>query len=174
MTQTVELTLRPLTTEAFAPYGHVLEASPDRHHYAINAGTTTRYHALARTEVGDGRAVLSIFRGQPFALPLALRVIERHPLGSQAFVPLSGRPWIAVVGAPGPTPAPETLVAFLCRGDQGLQYAPGTWHHPLIALEAESDFLVVDREGEGENCDEVPLTARVVVRAPQPGDAGNA
>ena len=161
---TVELRLRPLTPEAFAPYGHVLEASPDRHHYAINAGTTTRYHALARTEVGDGRAVLSIFRGQAFALPLALRVIERHPLGTQAFVPLSGRPWIAVVGAPGPTPAPEALVAFLCRGDQGLQYAPGTWHHPLIALEAESDFLVVDREGEGENCDEVPLTTHVVVR----------
>jgi ureidoglycolate lyase len=154
----IRLPLRPLTVEAFAPFGEVIEASPERHHFPINAGTTTRFHALAQAEVsGEGRVVLSIFRGQPFALPLALRVIERHPLGTQAFVPMSGRPWIAVVGAPGPAPAPSALTAFLCRGDQGVQYARGTWHHPLIALEAESDFLVVDRVGDGHNCDEVPL-----------------
>ena len=157
VTQT-RLTLQPLTPEAFAPFGEVIEASSARRHFPINAGTTTRYHALALADVdAAGRVGLSIFRGQAFALPLALRVIERHPLGSQAFVPMSGRPWVVVVGPPGPAPTPDALRAFLCRGDQGVQYARGTWHHPLIALEAESDFLVVDRVGEGHNCDEVAL-----------------
>lgn len=164
MTQT-RITLQPLTADAFAPFGDVIEAASARRHFAINAGTTTRYHALALADVvAGGQVGLSIFRGQAFALPLALRVIERHPLGSQAFVPMSGRPWVVVVAPPGlaPTPAPAALRAFLCRGDQGVQYARGTWHHPLIALEAESDFLVVDRVGEGHNCDEVELSPGTV------------
>jgi ureidoglycolate lyase len=142
--------------EALAPFGDLIETD-GAESFAINGGTTQRFHALARAQVWgpnkDGEAILSIFRGQPFKLPLDIKMMERHPLGSQAFVPLNGRPWIAVV-APDVEGKPGEPVAFAMRGDQGVQYGVGVWHHPLISLEAESDFLVVDRTGPGENLEE--------------------
>ncbi|MCY1176174.1 Ureidoglycolate lyase [compost metagenome] len=85
-------------------------------------------------------------------------MMERHPLASQAFVPLSGRAYLVVVAPAGPAPQVEDLRVFLARGDQGVNYAPGVWHHPLLALDEVSDFLVIDRGGPGDNCDEVKLT----------------
>nr|WP_118135345.1 ureidoglycolate lyase [Oceanicella sp. SM1341] len=142
-----DLTPEPLTPEAFAPFGRVIWDDPATAK-EINAGFTTRYHALATAET-DAETVLSIFRGRP--RPLEAAMLERHPKGSQAFVPLGGRDWLAVV-APGPDPA--GLRVFHCRGDQGLQYATGIWHHPLLVLGAEQDFLVVDRAGPGGNLEE--------------------
>ena len=127
----------------------------------INQGTTDRFHRLAAVEVGDGRAIVSVFRGRPCALPFRLRLMERHPLGSQAFVPLQGRPWLAVV-CRDPHDA-SSYRAFACGGDQGLNYAPGVWHHPLLALEGVSDFLVVDREGDGANLEEVVVPFEILV-----------
>ena len=83
-------------------------------------------------------------------------MMERHPLGSQAFVPLSDAPYLIVV-APAGDLDPAKLRAFSTRGWQGVNYARGVWHHPLLALERVSDFLVVDRGGEGPNCDEAAL-----------------
>jgi ureidoglycolate lyase len=82
-------------------------------------------------------------------------MMERHPLGSQAFVPLSGKPYLVVVAPAGDPPDVAALRVFLARGDQGVNYAPGVWHHPLLALDAVCDFLVVDRSGTTPNCDEV-------------------
>ncbi|MDO4682027.1 MAG: ureidoglycolate lyase [Lautropia sp.] len=160
-----ELSVQPLTAEAFAPFGDVIEASDMVHHYAINEGNTERYHDLARVDPGpDGRAILSIFRGKPRSLPFELRMMERHPLGSQAFVPLSGRPYlVAVAPASDACPGVEAIRVFLAGGHQGVNYARGVWHHPLLALEAVSDFLVVDRQGEGSNCDEVVLAQAGVI-----------
>ena len=79
-------------------------------------------------------------------------MLERHPKGSQAFVPLGRRDWLAVVAE---RPEPEACRAFLCRGDQGLQYAANVWHHPLLVIGEAQDFLVVDRQGEGPNLEEV-------------------
>lgn len=150
------LRVEPLTREAFAPFGEVIEASDAVRHFTINAGNTERYHDLARIEPGpEGRVIVSIFRGQPRALPFTVTMMERHPLASQAFVPLSGRPYLVVVAPAGEAPRVDTLRVFLARGEQGVNYAPGVWHHPLLALEAVSDFLVVDRAGPGHNCDEV-------------------
>lgn len=154
----LQLAPRPLEREAFAPFGEVIEASDAAQHFTINDGNTERYHDLANIEPGaDGRAIISIFRGQPRQLPFKVEMMERHPLGSQAFVPLSGRAYLVVVAPAGPAPQVEDLRVFLARGDQGVNYAPGVWHHPLLALDEVSDFLVIDRSGPGDNCDEIAL-----------------
>lgn len=152
------LVARPLTREAFAPFGDVVETAGAELRL-INGGTTQRFHDLARVEtLGQGaRALVSIFRGQPFALPVEIRMLERHPLGSQAFVPMHERPWLVVV-APDADGRPGEPVAFLVEPDaggiRGVNYRANVWHHPLVSLEAESDFLVVDRGGEGSNLEE--------------------
>ncbi|HMV67516.1 MAG TPA: ureidoglycolate lyase [Myxococcota bacterium] len=152
------LQVRPLTTPAFEPFGAVIEAR-DSAWFPINQGTTRRYHRLATVELSgpEDEAQINIFRGQAFGLPLVLRQMERHPLGSQAFMPLERRPYLVVVAPPGPTLDEAEVRAFLARGDQGVQYARDCWHHPLLALGETSDFLVVDRGGPGDNCVEVEL-----------------
>src|SRR5690606_4536475 len=129
---------RPLDPRAFAPYGDVIEAGAAAHRYEINEGTTTRFHDLARIEPGrGGRAIGSIFRCRAGdGSPVTIRMMERPPRGSQAF------------GA---------------RGDQGINIAPGVWHHPLIPSAVERDFLVIDRDGEGENCDVIELSVERVL-----------
>lgn len=155
MSEPPVLHIEPLTREAFAPFGDVIETDAAAQTYAINAGTTTRFHDLARIDTGrdGGRPVLSLFRAQPRTLPFPIALLERHPLGSQAFVPLSQRAYLVVV-ATDPSATPR---AFLARDGQGVNYHAGTWHHPLLALGEVSDFLVVDRAGPGNNCDEVEL-----------------
>ena len=96
------LAVHPLTREAFAPYGEVVEVSDAVRHFTINAGNTERYHDLANIEPGpDGRVIVSIFRGQPRGLPFTVQMMERHPLASQAFVPMSGKPYLVVVAPAG-------------------------------------------------------------------------
>jgi len=148
----------PLTADAFAPFGEVIQCEGARH-FPINAGTTERYHDLAKIAPGEGgRAIVSIFRGQPRSFPLTIAMMERHPLGSQAFVPMQKRDYLVVVAhSLADSKEPDSLQAFIARGDQGVNYAPGVWHHPLIAVGEVSDFLVVDRQGEGHNCDEFSL-----------------
>ena len=156
------LATEPLTAEAFAPFGDVIAASDRARHFAINNGSTERYHDLARIDVasGGGYAILSIFRARPCRLPMQLLLLERHPLGSQAFMPLSQLPYLVVVAGAAPVPDLARLRCFRAAPGQGVNYARGTWHHPLLALRAQSDFLVVDRGGADTdaNCDEYPLT----------------
>ena len=156
------ITTEPLTAEAFAPFGDVIEASDRARHFAINNGSTERYHDLAHIDVasGGGHAILSIFRARPCRLPMQLLLLERHPLGSQAFMPLSQLPYLVVVAGAAQVPDLARVRCFRAAPGQGVNYALGTWHHPLLALQAESDFLVVDRGGDGgdANCDEYPLT----------------
>ncbi|WP_407278432.1 ureidoglycolate lyase [Aromatoleum evansii] len=160
----IRLTVEPLTAEAFAPFGDVIATADAQRHFTINGGNTERYHDLAHIDPGpDGRAIVSIFRGQPRRLPFTVEMMERHPLGSQAFVPLSDAPYLVVVAPTGDTPGIQDLRVFLARGDQGVNYARGVWHHPLLALDGVSDFLVIDRAGEGPNCDEVRLDEAGVI-----------
>jgi len=153
-----KLQVEPLAAAAFAPFGEVIEATAEARHYPINGGNTTRYHDLARIDAGpDGRAIVSIFRSQGITLPFAVRMLERHPLGSQAFMPLSANPYLVVVAPPGPASDPTAIRAFLAAPGQGANYAPGVWHHPLLAL-GPADFLVIDRSGPGSNCEEYALS----------------
>ncbi len=159
--------LRPeaLTQAAFAPYGTVIETDGAKS-FPINEGTTTRFHALAQADVAaeGGSPILSIFRGTTRSRPIEICMMERHPIGSQAFYPLSPQPWLVVV-ARGEAPGPGDLRAFLAQGNQGVQYARNVWHHPLLTLAAEQDFLIVDRAGPGDNLEEYsfPGGAKAVI-----------
>lgn len=148
------LTIRPLTKQAFAPFGEVL-TTDGAHHYPINNGMTERYHDLATIEIGgdNGRPLISIFRGQPYALPLTLSMVERHPLGSQAFMPLHQRPFLVIV-APDIGNRPGTPLAFRTQPGIGISFRRNIWHGVLTALEEEGDFLVIDRGGDGNNLEE--------------------
>lgn len=156
------LAVETLTAETFRPFGDVMEASDSTRHFSINNGFAERYHDLAHIDVasGGGRSILSIFKALPRSLPMQLVLLERHPLGSQAFMPLSGLPYLVVVVEAGPVPDLAQIRCFRAAPGQGVNYARGTWHHPLIALQAPSDFLVVDRGGApgDANCDEYPLS----------------
>ena len=155
--------ITPLTREAFAPFGDVITLDGARR-YPINDGTTERFHDLASVDVSDqaGKPLISLFRGKPRSLPFEVKLMERHPLGSQAFFPLSPRPYLVIVAAPGELDE-RSIRIFLARQGEGVNYAKGAWHHGLFVLYAESDFIVVDRGGPGSNCDEVSLTQSIVV-----------
>ena len=143
------LTIEPLTAEAFRPFGDVIEARDTAHHFTINQGFAERYHDLAHIDTAGegGHAIVSLFKALPRDFPMAIEEMERHPLGSQAFVALAPAPFLVVVAPPGAAPGPEDLRCFLAQAGQGVNYARGTWHHPLIALDAPGDFLVIDRGG---------------------------
>jgi len=156
--QRVILSVEPLTAREFAPYGEVIEAREDTPFHAINRGFARRFDGLAAidTAAAGGTTAVAIVRAIPHALPFNVVMLERHLLGSQSWVPLSARPWLVVVAPAGSVPEVSALRCFLCSGGQGVNYARGTWHHPLLALGAESDFLVIDRAGpSGEvDCEE--------------------
>lgn len=145
------VTARPLTRAAFAPFGDVIDTDWDNH-FPINAGKCERYHDLARVEAEgpNARVLISIFRGTPYDFPLSLGVVERHPLGSQAFVPLSPAPFLVVV-CPHAADGPGAPEAFVTRPGQGVSYRRDTWHAVLTPIGAPQDFLVVDRGGDGNN-----------------------
>jgi ureidoglycolate lyase len=142
----------PLTVAAFAPYGDVLDAtgSPDR---MINAGLCARFHDRARIDIADGRTGLSVFDAVARSLPYAFDLVERHPLGSQAFVPMTQAPFLVIV-APDEHGTPGTPRAFLTNGAQGINLHRGTWHGVLTPLQAPGLFAVLDRIGEGPNLEE--------------------
>jgi len=158
------LAIEPLTAEAFKPFGDVIEATDNAQHFTINQGFAERFHRLAQVDVttDGGQPAISIFKAQARALPLQLSVLEKHPFGSQAFMPLSGHAYVVVVALGGDAPDLATLTCFMASAQQGVNYAKGTWHHPLLALQ-DGDFLVMDRAGPaGEvNCVEVVLDKRL-------------
>ncbi|WEX11795.1 ureidoglycolate lyase [Chelativorans sp. AA-79] len=158
---------QPLTREAFAPFGDVIEAE-GAESFPINNGRTQRFHDLARVEMtGEkARVLVSIARGQPYDLPLTLRMVERHPLGSQAFVPLSPRPFLVTV-CPDETGRPGTPRAFITKPGQGVNYARNTWHGVLTPVGEEQDFLIVDRGGDGSNLEEYFFSDLYEIHVPE-------
>lgn len=151
----------PLTAAAFAPFGEVLEATGDFR--LINAGLCKRHHDRARLDFGpEGRAGISVFNAEPRALPYAFDLIERHPEGSQAFLPMTEHPFLVIV-ATGPDATPR---AFLTDGAQGINLHRGTWHGVLAPLAAPGLFAVVDRIGTTPNLEEHRYTEPWTVLAP--------
>ena len=148
------VSIEPLTREAYAPFGQVIEVE-GAHHYPINGGMTERYHDLAKVELGGvhPRPLVSIARGQPYSLPLTLKMVERHPLGSQAFIPLGEASFLVVV-AEETENGPAEPIAFRTAPGQGVNIGRNVWHGILTPLETVSDFAVVDRGGEGVNLEE--------------------
>lgn len=151
----------PLTPETFAPFGDVLDATGDFR--LINAGLCQRHHDRATLDFGpEGRAGISVFQARPRALPYAFDLIERHPEGSQAFLPMTEHPFLVIV-ATGPDAPPQ---AFLTNGAQGINLHRGIWHGVLAPLHAPSLFAVVDRIGTTPNLEEHRYPAPWTVLAP--------
>lgn len=147
----MELILSDLTPEAFAPYGDVIQVEGSEF-FHINDGKTERYHDLGKVEVTDGnRVLMSINRSEPCAMPLTVNVLEKHPLSTQAFIPMNGERFIVIVAEPGEEIPEGTLRAFITNGKQGVNYHRNVWHHPLFAFEEKTDFFTVDRGGV-DNC----------------------
>jgi ureidoglycolate lyase len=145
------LTAEPLTAEAFAPWGDVIEATGAS--FPINDGMCDRFHDLARMEFEGGRAGISIGWGRPYPLPHAFRLVERHPLGTQAFLPMTEEPFLVVV-APDEGGRPGRPRAFITRPGQGVNYLRNAWHGVLTPLGRPGLFAIVDRIGEGVNLEE--------------------
>jgi ureidoglycolate lyase len=138
----------PLTAQAFAPFGDVLDATGDFR--SINAGLCQRHHDEAQLDFGDARAGISIFLAQARSLPYRFDLIERHPEGSQAFLPMTEHPFLVVVCAD----LASRPRAFLTNGAQGVNLHRGTWHGVLTPLADPGLFAVVDRIGASPNLEE--------------------
>ena len=147
------LSIAPLTRAGFAPFGDVVETT-DVKPKLINEGFAERFDDLARIDVAaeGGEVNVSLFTGSARPAPLLIKLMERHPLGSQLFMPLSGMPWLVVVCAD--PDVPSSYRAFAASGRQGVNYARNCWHHPLLVFENASPFMVVDRKGTGSNLEE--------------------
>ncbi|SMX23812.1 ureidoglycolate lyase [Boseongicola aestuarii] len=159
----VPIRLEPLTVEAFQPFGDVIEVTgaPDK---IINQGLCGRFHDRATFDFSDGRAGLSLFKAEPRALPLTLEMVERHPDGSQAFIPMSEHAFVVVV-APDQNGTPGRPLAFRTKIGQAVNYHRGTWHGVLAPLHEPGLFAVIDRIGSGSNLEEHWFHAPFVIEA---------
>ena len=153
---------QPLTREAFAPFGDVIQIEGSNQ-FEINSGYTTRVHDLIDIQLGgeSARAQFSFFLGRP--RPLEIKMLEKHPLGSQAFYPIEDKRWLVVVAS---APEPESVCAFWASGRQGVNYHQNVWHHPLLVIEPQQ-FVIIDRGGDGHNCEEVELVTSVLIQQPK-------
>jgi len=163
---------KPLTKESFSKFGDVIEVSDKSQHFTINHGFTERYHDLAKIDVNahSGHPLLSIFRSSPIKAPIILESMERHPLSSQAFFPLSEHAYLVVVAPAGEFDY-NAIEVFLAQSNQGVNYHRGTWHHYCLALHGSSDFLVLDRgtrsDAEDKNCDVVVFDENINISLDQ-------
>lgn len=157
----------PLSAAAFAPFGDVIEVEGRAARW-INQGTCERFDDLAQVDVAaeGGRPLISLFRATPRSLPLQLQSLERHPLSSQAFYPLQPQPFLIVVAQDGSGPVAPRVRAYMSSGRQGVNFRRNTWHHELLALNQTSLFLVIDRGGPGENCEQLPIEEGVTITLP--------
>ena len=161
----ISLQPEPLTQERFAPYGDVIEASLENPG-VMNEARFQRFDDLCEIDMSGGDVAISVARCRaPTKLPLRIDMVERHPLGSQAFVPLKPCRMVIVVAPPGEAVESWELRAFVTNGKQGINYHKGTWHMPLIAFSAGQDFLIVDRGGNESNCETHMLDDDVLLEA---------
>ncbi|PZX12254.1 ureidoglycolate lyase [Palleronia aestuarii] len=156
---------RPLEATAFAPFGDVLDISgaPDR---IINQGLCGRYHDRARLDFGDGHAGISLFSAETRSLPYRLDLLERHPDGSQAFVPMTLAPFLVIV-AEDLGDRPGDIHAFVTEPGQAVNFLRGTWHGVLTPLHDPGLFAVIDRIGAGGNLEEYILPEPALVTDPE-------
>lgn len=159
------LTPVPLTPERFAPFGDVIDVGRNPAS-GMNDARFDRFDDLCNIDIVDGDVAVSIARSRtPSTLPYRVDMVERHPLGSQAFVPLSRCKMIVVVAPPGESVEAADLKAFETNGEQGINYRRGTWHMPLLALTGQQRYLIIDRGGDGKNCDVHELDVPVMLQS---------
>ena len=147
-----ELQTRPLTTNAFRAFGEIIDATgePDK---IINQGLCGRYHDLAKLDFTSGKAGISVFNAEARSLPFKLEMMERHPEGSQAFIPMHQYPYLIIVSH-DKNGVPDTPISFISKPGQGINIFKNTWHGVLCPLHSPGLFAVIDRIGEGPNLEE--------------------
>ena len=135
----------------FAEYGDLISTS-DINPMDINAGYAKRFDNLANlnTLKNDGKTIVSIFSALKRAFPMKIDMMEKHPLGSQAFIPMKETTFLCFVAPPGEFPQINKIQSFIIPPQTGINYKPGIWHFPLISTE-NTNFLVIDRKGKGKN-----------------------
>jgi len=161
----LKLLLEPLTAEAFKPFGDVIQRQ-DVIPETINKGQTEKYADLAWIDTGEagGKTTVHLYRSKAVALPFLVEQMERHPLGSQAFMPLHRQPFPVIVASPGDEQDIRTIRGFMTNGEQGVNFHKGVWHHYQLSLNGICDYLVIDRSDPKNNCEEWTLEQALLVR----------
>ncbi len=163
---------KPLTQQAFEPYGEVIDLRNAAKQFDINFGLATRYHDVAQlgfdsTEADAGKLGFSLLTTQATPLPLQVRVMEYHPLGCQLFYPMDETAFLVLVAPAAEELDVTKLELFITDGKQGVNYHAGTWHHYLLPLlkdnQSSANFIIVDRIGSDKNCIETKLNEGIVI-----------
>lgn len=159
------LTAKPLTQEAFAAFGDVIDAESAEKSFSMNYEMATRYYDLAKVDVIDhgGETCISLVKSKVVKLPFEPKVMEYHPFGSQIFQPLGIIPFLVLVAPPAEKLDSDKLELFITNGRQGVNYHKGVWHHYLIPLEEDSEFIVIDRKANDINCVEAELESKIII-----------
>ena len=141
----------PITKENFAKYGDII-STKDIKPLEINNGYAKRYDGIANlnTSSDNGETTISIFSALKRNFPMKIDMMEKHPLGSQAFIPMKETTFLSFVAPPGESPEISKIQSFIVPPKTGINYKPGIWHFPLISTE-DTNFLVIDRKGDGNN-----------------------
>jgi ureidoglycolate lyase len=142
---------KPITKENFKKFGDMI-TTDDIKPLEINDGYAKRYDGIVNlnTKKDNGESTISIFSALKRSFPMKVNMMEKHPLGSQAFIPMKETTFLAFVAPEGDKPDLNKLESFIIPKGKGVNYNPGIWHFPLIATE-DMNFLVVDRKGKGDN-----------------------
>ena len=140
-----------ITKDNFSSFGDII-STKDVKPIDINEGYAKRFDDLADIDISndEGKAIVSIFSALKRNFPMKIDMMEKHPLGSQAFIPMKETTFLVLVAPKGDSPVIEKIQSFIVPPGIGINYKPGTWHFPLISTE-DMNFLVVDRKGSGEN-----------------------
>lgn len=159
------LTPQPLTPDSFSPFGDVVDSSSASNSFPMNYGLATRYVNLADIDVTEngGKTCISIVNSNSVKFPFTVEKMEYHPFGSQLFYPLCKSPFLILVSPPAKKLNTEKLALFLTNGEQGINYHKGVWHHYLLPLNNASEFIVVDRIANDDNCIEAQPENEIIL-----------
>ena len=148
-----KISIEQLDINIFSKFGDIIQKKNALELRSINQGTTTRHHNISKLslESKNGNSAISIFSGSPRDLPIEIKIMEKHPIASQSFLPIQNYDWLIVVcEEKNELPNLSTLRCFQVDGDTGITYNKNIWHHPLL-VKKKQDFWVIDRINEQEN-----------------------
>ena len=145
--------IEKLDSNVFSRFGNIIDKKNASELRSINQGTTTRYHNISELDLEskNGNSGISIFSGIPRDLPVEIKIMEKHPIASQSFLPIQDYDWLIIVSEEkNELPDLNTLRCFQVNGDTGITYNKNIWHHPLL-VKKKQDFWVIDRINDKED-----------------------